>query len=179
MKKIIWSFFSTFPPGTMVTICVCVFMLGCNNVGDSNPGSTAQTTTAAPDIRLTDLEGSTVDLQNFKGKTLFINFWATWCKPCLKEMPSIERAKQQLENEEVVFLFASNEEVEEIKNFSKEYTYNFRYLRIENAEEIGLEALPTTFIINSAGQLVFAESGFRQWDSQENLAIIRNSIKQP
>ena len=179
MKKIIRSIFSSFQPGTIVTVCVCVLMLGCNNAGNSNPDGSSQSGTKTPDIRLTDLEGSSIDLQNFKGKTLFINFWATWCKPCLKEMPSIERAKQQLAKEEVVFLFASNEEVEEIKNFSREYNYDFRYLRVENAEEIGLEALPTTFIIDPDGKLVFGESGFRQWDSQENLNIIRNSIKKP
>lgn len=167
-------------PKLMLLIAsACVFLLACKNAGSPASEAPTQTGQEAPAIRLTDLDGTPVDLQQFRGKTLFINFWATWCKPCLREMPSIQNAKQLLEKDGVVFLFASNDEVEEIKNFQQENTYDFRYLRIENAEEIGLEALPTTYIINPEGKLVFSESGYRQWDSHENVDIIRNTIKQP
>lgn len=166
-------------PLTLLFACVCAFLLACNNSGSPASGTPTRPVQEAPPIRLTDLDGTPIDLQQFRGKTLFINFWATWCKPCLREMPSIQIAKQLLEKDGVVFLFASNEEVEEIKIFAQENTYDFRYLRIENAEEIGLEALPTTFIINPEGKLVFSESGYRQWDSNENVNIIRNTIKQP
>lgn len=166
-------------PLMLLIACVWVFLLACNNAGSPSSEASTQTAPSAPAIKLTDLDGFPVDLQQFRGKTLFINFWATWCKPCLREMPSIQNAMQLLEKEAVVFLFASNEEVEEIKIFQQENIYDFRYLRIENAEEIGLEALPTTYIINPEGKLVFSESGYRQWDSHENVDIIRNTIKQP
>lgn len=167
------------PPITILIACVWVFLLACNNSGSPASEAPTQPGQEAPPIRLTDLDGTPIDLQQFRGKTLFINFWATWCKPCLREMPSIQKAKQLLEKDGVVFLFASNEDVEEIKIFAQENTYDFRYLRIENAEQIGLEALPTTYIIDPEGKLIFSESGYRQWDSRENVDIIRNTIKQP
>lgn len=167
------------PPLALLIACVWVFLLACNNSGNTASKAPVGPALEASAIRLTDLDGNPIDLQQFRGKTLFINFWATWCKPCLREMPSIQKAKQLLDKDGVVFLFASNEEVEEIKVFKQENTYDFRYLRIENAEEIGLEALPTTYIINPEGELVFSESGYRQWDSNENLDIIRNTLKKP
>ncbi len=59
-------------------------------------------------VRLKELEGQPINLSQFEGKTVFINFWATWCKPCIQEMPTIEILQDKLKNEKIVFLFASN-----------------------------------------------------------------------
>lgn len=125
-------------------------------------------------IQLTDLNGQPISLDKYKGKTIFINFWATWCKPCLEEMPSIEKAQDILRNEQVVFLLASAESTAEIAGFRDSRNYKFNYVRIENSEALGIQALPTTYIFNPAGELVFAEQGYRQWDEKNNLVTIRN-----
>jgi thiol-disulfide isomerase/thioredoxin len=123
-------------------------------------------------IRLKDLNGQVINLETYKGKTIFLNFWATWCKPCIQEMPSIEKAKNILHNKEVIFLMASAESTEEIDEFRNSTKYDFNYTRIENSEESGIEGLPTTYIFNAEGELVFSEPGFRRWDEKNNIDMI-------
>lgn len=135
----------------------------------------APSTTSVDDIKkvkLTDLNDKEIDLDQFKGKTVFINFWATWCKPCLQEMPSIESAKAESKNQNVVFLLASNEEVDQIETFIKKHNYTFQYVHLENMEELGIQALPTTYIFNSEGKLKFSETGSRNWSDPSSLNLI-------
>ncbi|HUC83092.1 MAG TPA: TlpA disulfide reductase family protein [Flavisolibacter sp.] len=121
---------------------------------------------------LTDLDSKPIDLAQFEGKTIFLNFWATWCKPCIYEMPSIKRAQDSLHNRGVIFLLASDESSEEIREFQKNNTYHFNYARVMNLEELGIQGLPTTYIFSPAGELVFSETGFRKWDDSSNMAMI-------
>ena len=123
-------------------------------------------------VKLTDLENETIDLRKYKGKTIFLNIWATWCKPCLAEMSSIQKAQDILQNKVVIFLIASGESTEEINSFRNTHNYNFNYTRIENSEELNIQGLPTTFIFDPQGQLVFAEMGSRKWDEKANITLI-------
>jgi thiol-disulfide isomerase/thioredoxin len=124
------------------------------------------------DIKLSALSGEHLDMDKFKNKTVFINFWATWCKPCIREMPTIENAQNLLKDEEVVFLLASNEDTDVIEKFSKKHSYEFRYVKLENMEELNIMALPTTFIFNPDGVLKFSETGYRMWDEPANIDLI-------
>jgi thiol-disulfide isomerase/thioredoxin len=128
-------------------------------------------------IKLTELDGKAIDLYQYEGKTIFINFWATWCGPCIQEMPSIQKAKSSLKDENIVFLFASNEEVEAIEAFKKKQSYDFHYVRVENLEQLNIMALPTTYIFNPNKKLVFSEMGYRKWDSKNNINLIINAGK--
>ena len=128
-------------------------------------------------IKLTELDGTPIDLHQYQGKTLFINFWATWCGPCIQEMPSIQKAKSSLKDEDIVFLFASNEEVEAIEAFKKKQSYDFHYVRVENLEQLNIMALPTTYIFNPDKKLVFSEMGYRKWDNKNNIDLILNAVK--
>lgn len=128
-------------------------------------------------IKLTELDGTPIDLQQYQGKTLFINFWATWCGPCIQEMPSIQKAKNSVKDDDIVFLFASNEEVEAIETFKKKQSYDFHYVRVENLEQLKIMALPTTYIFDSNKKLVFSEMGYRKWDSKSNIDLILNAGK--
>lgn len=123
-------------------------------------------------IQLTELDGDVIDLNDFEGKTVFVNFWATWCGPCIKEMPSIERARALLKEKDVVFLIASNEGVSEIKNFLEGRSFDLHYVRLLNMEELAIPALPTTFIYDESGKLKYSETGLRDWSTNENLNLI-------
>lgn len=125
-----------------------------------------------------DLKGQLIHLENYKGKTVFINFWATWCKPCVEEMPSIEKAQAMMNDKEIVFLLASSESIEEIKTFSINHNYKLKYMHLENGESLNIQALPTTFIINPKGDLVFSEMGSRNWDETANVNLIKSIMKQ-
>jgi len=127
-------------------------------------------------IELKELNGTAIDLSQYAGKAIFINFWATWCKPCIQEMPAIVQAQTKLNADEVVFLFASNEEPEQIEKFKKRHDYNFHYVRVENLESLHIQALPTTFILGPDGKLKFSETGFRIWDDPANIDLINKII---
>lgn len=161
------------------TFILSVFLLfGCQGNNNTNPDSQSKGEGRLPQIQLSDLNDQAVQLENYKGKTVFINFWATWCKPCVEEMPSIERAQGILKNENVIFLMASSESIEEIKAFKGNHGFEFNYVQLENPETLNLQALPTTFIINPDGKLVFSEMGSRNWDETANINLIKNTIKQ-
>ena len=127
---------------------------------------------AITDVVLHDLNDQPVNLEQFKGKTVFINFWATWCKPCIREMPSIKNAMVKLSQHGVVFLLASDETTDQIKEFKNEHNYDFNYFRVINMEELNVQALPTTFIFTPSGEMAFQEMGFRKWDDTANIKMI-------
>ncbi|MGZ8557807.1 MAG: TlpA family protein disulfide reductase [Chitinophagaceae bacterium] len=157
----------------IVTLALLLWLAGCKEINKDKPApplSDGQ----SDKVKLTDLENKPIHLKQLMGKTIFLNFWATWCKPCLQEMPSIQKAKDILKNENIIFLLASNESAGQIENFKKEYEYSFNYVRVENLEELNIMALPTTFIFNPRGELVFSEMGFRKWDDKKNIDLLIN-----
>ncbi len=159
-----------------IFLLILITLAGCSR---GNKDQSAPSTTSADDIKkvkLTDLNDREIDLDQFKGKAVFINFWATWCRPCLQEMPSIESAQAQLKDQNVVFLLASNEEINKIESFIKKHSYTFQYVHLENMEELGIQALPTTYIFNSEGILKFSESGSRNWNDPASLDLINKII---
>ena len=87
-------------------------------------------------------------------------------------MPTINSAQRMFKDNDVVFLFASNEEIDRINAFSTKHSYEFRYVKLENMEELKIQALPTTFIFDSDGELKFSETGFRMWDEPANINLI-------
>lgn len=93
-------------------------------------------------------------------------------------MPTIEEVQNILQDEKIIFLMASNESAEQIKEFSKFHKYKFKYVRIENSEEMNVQALPTTFIFNPEGNMVFSETGYRKWDEKNNIDLILKIVKE-
>ncbi len=155
-----------------IIIAFLIVITSCDDTAKKKFGSSAQLISEIDKIRLTDLQGQAISLQQYQGKTVFINFWATWCKPCIQEMPSIKEAQHILQKENIIFLMASDESSEQIKDFSNTHDYKFNYVRIDNSEEMNVQALPTTFIYNNSGKLVFSETGSRKWNDKNNIDLI-------
>ena len=153
-----------------IILILIVGMLSCK--GKINNQPVASTTSEIEKVKLTNLNDQPIDLSQYQGKTLFINFWATWCKPCLLEMPSIQKAQGILKDQNIVFLFASDESPEQIENFKAAHDYMFNYVRVENMEELNITGLPTTFIFNPEGKLAYSEIGYQQWDDPNNISMI-------
>ncbi len=132
----------------------------------------------ASQIVLTDLNGNEVDLKDHEGKTIFVNFWATWCRPCIQEMPGIMALQTQLIGKNIEFFFASDEEMEKIQKFIESRNMVSNFVRVENPESLGVDALPTTFIFNGDGELVFSEVGYRKWDEPATIEMVTNLINE-
>lgn len=151
---------------------IAVFLAGCTSKTDNHSEEKNDDPITLESIKLMTLSGQEVNMNDFKGKIVFVNFWATWCKPCIQEMPSIENAQAKLKDKDVVFLLASNDGVEQIENFKSKRKLNLSFVRVQNLEALNIQALPATYIFNSKGDLVFAEAGYRMWDAPENLNLI-------
>lgn len=151
-------------------------ILGCSSKSGEQSAQQEKSSIESK-IKINDLQGNLIDLKQYRGKAIFINLWATWCGPCIKEMPSIERAKNILKDKKIEFLVASNESVEQIEAFSKKRKLDLQYVQLQNLEELNVQALPTTLIIGPNGTLVFSETGYREWDDSTNIELLIKIIE--
>jgi thiol-disulfide isomerase/thioredoxin len=131
-----------------------------------------------PELTFLDGDGNEVALADFRGKVVVLNLWATWCAPCRREMPSLDRlqAKYGADGLEVIALSLDRGDVAKVRGF-------FDELEIANlaiyqdpkgraARELAAPGLPTTVVIDRAGQEVGRLLGPAEWDSAEALAVI-------
>ncbi len=147
----------------------CISILSCADKQKRNTEVKFTTTSL-----YVDLEGNSVQINDFKGKRVLLNFWATWCTPCLKEMPSMEKAQEILKDENYVFLFATTDSLVKIKQFKKNSNYPFQFLRFKGTlDKLKIYALPATFIYDTNGNQVKRIDGATEWDSEEMLDQLR------
>lgn len=124
---------------------------------------------------LEDMEGSPVKLTRTEDQKLLVHFWATWCKPCLEELPALVRAKETLEKSNYRVLLVSEESVEEITSYLKKKEIHLESFRYNGAlSDLKIHALPATFIFNENGEKIFTKSGRIGWDSKEEIQQILN-----
>lgn len=165
-------------------LLLVLFTIGCGSTSSENNGeSNEENLQELPLVERFDfenLDGTKIDWTDTKGKLVFVNFWATWCKPCIKEMPSLSEANIQLKDEGVLFIVASDQDVSKIKKFESKHHYSFSLLHSNTSVfDLDVQALPTTIIINEAGKIVFNEIGSRDWSSDKSIALIKSfSVKQ-
>jgi len=135
----------------------------------------------APDFLLTDLDGNQHRLSDYRGQVLIINFWATWCPPCRDEMPSMQRAWEQLEKEDILMLGINvGEDEDVIFQFTANYPVEFPLLMDRDSKTIDqwpVNGLPTTFVVDPKGEIVYRAIGGREWDDLKLLDLVR-ALKQ-
>jgi peroxiredoxin len=124
----------------------------------------------ANDFDLPDLGGERHRLSSYRGKVVLVNFWAVWCTPCRKEIPSLNRAQAAFEDENIVLLAVNvGDEPEAIEEFSKAYPMNFTVLMDISAavsQQWQVNVFPMTFIIDPAGRIVNRIVGGQAWDQK-------------
>lgn len=115
-----------------------------------------------------DLDENNLDLSEFKQGKIVINYWATWCAPCIKEMPSLKRAEKILNDYGYTFLLVSDETISKISRFKKEMNFDFNFLKSSKSfETLGIYSMPTSYIFDETGKLVETIVGAIEWDSVE------------
>jgi thiol-disulfide isomerase/thioredoxin len=135
---------------------------------------------AAPGMALKDLDGQTVDLANLRGKVVLVNFWATWCPPCRREFPSMERLRQKLVKKPLVILAVNEgENVETIDQFTSTLDVwpQFPVLLDLEGDVMAswpVRGLPTTFVIDKHGHVAYRAIGGREFDHPEVAHLIES-----
>lgn len=119
-------------------------------------------------LRLRDHEGKLVEMEELKGKVIFLNLWATWCPPCVAEMPGIDALASKLEGEEVVFLMLSlDKDFGKAKAFRKDKNFSFNVHQLESnlPQMYYSQSIPTTYVISADGELVYTHKGMADYDT--------------
>lgn len=122
------------------------------------------------DIELIDADGQAINLQKFQGKVLFVNLWATWCPPCLAEMPNIDQLYQEMDPQEIAFaMIATDRDFAKAVAHVADKGFRFPIYRIGGNWPTALQSstLPTTFVIDRNGQLVLQRRGMAQYNSRK------------
>jgi thiol-disulfide isomerase/thioredoxin len=133
-----------------------------SGVADTTEGDAAKDYPEAPNFKVWDSDGNAVEFDSLKGKPIVLNFWASWCPPCIKELPIFDTLSQELEGEVLfvmVDLTSDRETLEDAKAYIEENDLRFPvYFDIEQdgAATYGITSIPTTYFIDTDG---FVETG--------------------
>ncbi len=139
---------------------------------------------AATDYVLEDLDGKTQRLSDLRGKVVLVNFWATWCPPCRKELPSMQRLWEKLKSEPfAMHAIDVGEREEEILPFifatGTELTFPILLDRDSKAlKQWPVIAIPTTFVVDKRGRVAYRSVGGREWDDPTLIEELRRLIRE-
>lgn len=120
-----------------------------------------------------------INFSDLKGKVVFVNFWATWCPPCIAEMQSLQEL-YDIYQDEVVFLFITNDNSEKTNAFLGKHNYTIPCYNQKTAlpKEFEHRTIPTTFIVNKKGNIVVKENGAVNWNSEQVHGIVNQLLKE-
>jgi peroxiredoxin len=136
----------------------------------------------APDFSLKDLNGKKFEMKQFKGKVIFLNFWATWCGPCKEEMPGLEVLHRQFKEKNFVLLTISvdYEGMKPVREFIDKHQYTFPVLldpKSETLDPFEVKGIPTTFLVDKNGRMIGKAIGSRDWKSPEVMSLLNLLIE--
>jgi peroxiredoxin len=135
----------------------------------------------AQNFALKNLNGNVVQLEDFRGKVVFLNFWATWCPPCRIEMPSMEKLYNKFKDDHFTILAVDmQEDSETVKRFTERFKLSFPILLDEEGTVgayYGVMALPATYFIDREGFLYAAALGARDWSSEDAFQLIKHLLE--
>lgn len=125
-----------------------------------------------------DLNGSKIPFEQFKGKVVFLNMWATWCGPCRAEMPSIQSLYEKVKSDSIVFVMLSwdrDSDKSKIEKYIEKNSYTFPVYQRSSylPDNLEVPSIPTTFIISKDGKVIQKEVGVRNYDSKKMIEYLK------
>lgn len=134
----------------------------------------------APDFKLQDIDGESFTLKDYRGRWVFLHFWASWCGPCRKEMPAIEKLIEKIDGEKLKIVMINTAEDDDTI-FTFLGSLGIEAISLMDIDGIITEqykprGLPTTFIIDPKGHFRYQAIGGREWDKKEYLDFIQQII---
>jgi len=134
------------------------------------------------DFTLPLLDGTKINLSQYKGKVVFLNFWATWCGPCRSEMPSMETVYQRLKNRGFEILAVNlGDSRGKVSEFMNEYKLNFPAVLDEKSltgSQYSIRAIPTTYIIDRRGLIIARLVGSTNWNTPKIITALEAVLRE-
>lgn len=120
-------------------------------------------------LKLRDEKGHIISMEEFKGKVIFLNFWATWCPPCVAEMPSINKLHESMGNEVAFVMLSMDKDFQTAIDFNKRKGYNLPIFALASnlPAMYRSSAIPTTYIIDANGNLALTHKGMADYSDQK------------
>jgi thiol-disulfide isomerase/thioredoxin len=124
------------------------------------------------EIELVDSLGKRVSLDAYKGKPLVINFWATWCGPCMQEIPDFEQVQAKYVDSVLFLMVYDESSLGNIQGFFKKYNYQLTFLQSQKGfKQMGIYSIPTTYFLDKNGDVVDSKTGSLDVQSLENMIL--------
>jgi thiol-disulfide isomerase/thioredoxin len=143
---------------------------------ESSTDANTAASSMLPAFSLQDINGNAVNLQSLKGKKLFVNLWASWCPPCKREMPSIEKLYHSVDSNKVKFLLVSFDDAfEKAKKYvsSKKLQLPI-YYPMENPPALfNVDGIPATFIFSESGELIKRIDGSEDYNTAQYKSLLQ------
>lgn len=134
----------------------------------------------APELKAHDLTGTPRTMADYRGKVVLLNFWATWCPPCQREMPSLERLRTKMAGRPLeIVAISSAETPDEVNAYLSKMKLGFPVLLdtdSSNTRRWKVFALPTTFVLDAEGRVRHVLTGPTEWDEGEALAVAESML---
>lgn len=148
--------------------------------GGHAAGFEARAATPAPELSAHDLSGAPISLATYRGKVVVLNFWATWCPPCRREMPSMERLRVKMTGRPMeIVAVNSAETAKDVKAFLSKMKLSFPILLDPdggNTRRWKVFALPTSFLLDAQGRVRYVLTGPTEWDEGEALQNVESLL---
>lgn len=150
-------------------------------VGASAAGFETRAALPAPELSALDLNGTHKTLADYRGSVVLLNFWATWCPPCQREMPSLERLRVRMAGRPLTIVaISSAETLDAVNAYLSKMKLGFPILLDgdgSNTRRWKVFALPTTFVLDADGRVRHVLTGPTEWDEGEALAIVESTLQ--
>jgi len=137
----------------------------------------AQTQLEPFTYQLVDLNGNPTTAEVGKGKVVFLSYWATWCPPCIAEMPSIQKLYDDY-GDKIDFVLLTDEKPEVVRSFLERKEYNLPVFipRMQTPAQLYERSIPTNYIIDSAGKIIVKEQGATDWNSEKIKLVLEDLL---